>query len=236
MDMSAYREEIKLRLTGYVLDLELDDGTLDKIINSAFREVQRYIDTTRLATIPYKGCIDLSEVPVSSVSRVFRTVGNVGGAETGSSMVDPVYAAQWQILAGSGNGMYLNNWAYDYAAWNTSLQLRNSLSTDLLFRFDKHTNRLYINCANSKPNFITIEYVPRYNDVSEIVSDYWIDILTRLSVALTKVTLGRIRTRYTQSNALWAQDGEKLLEEGQAELDALREQLVANSQLVYPID
>ena len=94
MDMSAYREEIKLRLTGYVLDLELDDGTLDKIINSAFREVQRYIDTTRLATIPYKGCIDLSEVPVSSVSRVFRTVGNVGGAETGSSMVDPVYAAQ----------------------------------------------------------------------------------------------------------------------------------------------
>lgn len=236
MDMSAYREEIKLRLTGYVLDLELDDGTLDKIINSAFREVQRYIDTTRLATIPYKGCIDLSEVPVSSVSRVFRTVGNVGGAETGSSMADPVYAAQWQILAGSGNGMYLNNWAYDYAAWNTSLQLRNSLSTDLLFRFDKHTNRLYINCANNKPDYITIEYVPRYNDVSEIVSDYWIDILTRLSVALTKVTLGRIRTRYTQSNALWAQDGERLLEEGQAELDALREQLVANSQLVYPID
>lgn len=76
------------------------------------------------------------------------------------------------------------------------------MSTDLAFRFDKHTNRLYINIAYNKPNYITIEYVPRYNDVSQIVSDYWIDMLIRLAVALTKVTVGTIRRRYTQSNAL----------------------------------
>jgi len=82
---------------------------------------------------------------------------------------------------------------------------------------------LYINISTGVPSFITIEYVPRYNSVEEIKSDYWIDILTRLSVAITKVTLGRIRTRYTQSNALWTQDGETMLTEGTTELTNLRE-------------
>jgi hypothetical protein len=57
-----------------------------------------------------------------------------------------------------------------------------------------------------------------------------------MSVALTKIVLGRIRTRFTQSGALWAQDGEKILEEGNTELKELREVLRANSNLVYPID
>ena len=116
------------------------------------------------------------------------------------------------------------------------LQMRNTMSTDLTFRFDKHTNFLYINCAFDKPSMITIEYVPRYDNVEEIVSDYWIDKLVLLATALTKVTLGRIRSRYTQSNALWSQDGEALLSEGNEELAALREQMRLGSQLCYPID
>lgn len=61
-------------------------------------------------------------------------------------------------------------------------------------------------------------------------------MLIRLATAIAKVTVGRIRTRFTQSNALWAQDGELLLNEGNEELTALREHLKDNSQLVYPID
>ena len=33
-------------------------------------------------------------------------------------------------------------------------------------------------------------------NVEDIKSDYWIDILVKLSVALTKIILGRIRTRF----------------------------------------
>lgn len=98
MDLQAYREELRLKLTGGVLELELDDATLDRVINSAFREVQRYIDTTRIATIPYKPCIDLSEMGVSSVSRVFRSRGFAGsttsGQDTTTLMADPMYASQ----------------------------------------------------------------------------------------------------------------------------------------------
>lgn len=88
----------------------------------------------------------------------------------------------------------------------------------------------------SSSETVTSEYIPKYTDVNEIVSDYWTDILIRLSIALTKIALGRVRSRFTQSNALWAQDGEAMLEEGNTRLTALREQLVASTQLIYPID
>ena len=130
----------------------------------------------------------------------------------------------------------MSDYALNYASWNTSLQIRNTLSTDLAYRYDRRSNRLYINTSSGCPTYITIEYIPRYESVDEIISDYWIDILTRLSVALTKVTLGRIRSRYTQSGALWTQDGEQLLSEGNEELNSIREHLVTNTQLVYPID
>lgn len=238
MDITAYRNEIKLKLTGNLLDLELDDAALDGLINAAFREIQRYIDTTKLMTIPYKACLDLTQYNVSSVSRVFRSEGYMvadSSIESGFT-ADPMYMAQWQMMSGNGNLYNINDWTFNYAAWNTALQIRNTLSTDLLFRFDRHTNQLYINCGFDRPTNITIEYVPRYNSVSEIVSDFWIDMEVNLAVALAKVTLGRIRSRFTQSNALWAQDGEALLAEGNAELEALRERMRVSTQLVYPID
>ena len=237
MDLETYRDELKLKLTGGVLDLEIDDPTLDKVINSAFREIQRYIDTTRLATIPYSGCIDLTGKGVSSVSRVFRTQGYLSNNQDNNALIaDPMQASQWQLMSGVGNMYNMQDWVYNYSSWNTMLQIRNTLSTDLQFRFDKHTNQLYINVAMDKPKYITIEYVPLYKDVSEIVSDYWIDVLLRMATAQAKIVLGRLRTRYKQSNALWEQDGERLLEEGTTELNELREILRTQTQLSYPID
>lgn len=93
MDMSAYIDEIRLKLTGSVLDLELEDETLQKVVNSAFREIQRYIDTTKIATIPFSRCIDLSECGVSSIVRVFRANAYVGSDST-SNQIDPMYASQ----------------------------------------------------------------------------------------------------------------------------------------------
>ena len=82
-----------------------------------------------------------------------------------------------------------------------------------------------------KPMCVTLEEA-----VEKIKSEYWIDVLIRISTALTKIVLGRIRTRFTQSNALWSQDGERLLEEGNIELKELREVLRTNSNLIFGID
>ena len=124
----------------------------------------------------------------------------------------------------------------NYASWMSMNQMRNTMSTDLAFREDRHNKKLYINRAMSTPSMITIEYIPKLTSVEDIKSDYWIDILIKYCVALSKIVLGRIRTRFTQSNALWTQDGDKILEEGNTELKELREILRLNSNMVYLID
>lgn len=236
MQMQAYIDEIKLHLTGGVLQLEIDDSTIMKVVNSAFREVQRYIDTTKLETLPFQRCINLNPRKINSVVQIYRAEGFTSETSTDSSVQDPMLVQQWQLLAGNGNVLSMTDYALNYAAWSTSLQIRNTLSTDLAYKYDRDKNQLYINTSSGTPTFITIEYIPRYDSVDEIWSDFWIDVILKLSLAQTKILLGRIRTRFTQSSSLWTQDGEKLLEEGNREIEDLRTKLLENSQLVYPID
>lgn len=235
MTMEEYIAEIRLALTGNVLELEIDDKTLEQIVNKSLREVQRYIDSTKVITVPFASCIDLTDFNVSSVSRVYRVqgVGDIGYA--GGQQIDPFYAQVWFAFSNGGNMYNLNNFVSNFGAWNTMLQIRNTVTTDLTFREDKQQNKLYINVTD-KPTLITIEYVPKFLTVEDIKSDYWIDIIVRLSTALTKETLGRIRSRYTSSNSLWQQDGERLLEEAREDLATLRETLRVNSQLTYVYD
>ena len=235
MNITEYVEEIKLELTGNLLHLEIPDATIAQVVNKAFREIQRYIDSSELITVPYSACIDLKDSQVSSVVNVYR-VKTTSGMDN-PMLVDPLWAEQVQFLSGAAGNMYnLNNWVQNYAAWCTSLQIRNTLSTDLAYKYDKQGQKLYINCAYNRPTYITIEYIPNFQNVEQITSPYWIDMLVKLSVALTKITLGRIRSRYSQSNALWTQDGETLLSEGNEELNNLRETLRVNAQMMYPID
>ena len=238
MERASLKDEIVFKVTGGLLQCELDDKALNILIDSGLREIQRYIDSTKLITIPYSKCIDMSKYKVNSVSRVRRAIGftSDNGPDDTDLVVDPMYASQWQLLTGTGNLYNFSDYAYNYASWNTLLQIRNTTSTDLIFFYDKSSEKLYINVASNFPQKITIEFVPRYDDVSEIKSDFWIDMLTRLCVALAKVALGRIRTRYTQVGAQWTQDGETMLSEGNAELTDLRERLVKATQLNYPVD
>lgn len=244
MDMNSLRQELRLRLTGGVIDLELQDSALDGCIVSALRQMQRYYDSTILMTIPYKSCIDLKDlpIPVSSVSRVFRTEGYMGSNASNnisngeSSSYDPMYLASWQMMSGSGQGLStLSNWVSSLGAYNTALQIRNTLSTDLVFRYDRYQNQLYVNCSYDFPKAITIEYVPILQSIENVVSDFWIDIAVRLSLAICKQVIGRIRKKFTQSNALWQLDTD-ILTEGLEEEKELQELMRKASQLAYPID
>lgn len=244
MDRQSYIDEIKFRLTGNLLETELDDNAFNSIINMSLREIQRYICSTKIITIPFSRCIDFSTikdeydkpVKINSVSRIYRADGFVGDSAPTTGMTDPMFASQWQLLGGVSNMENFQDYMYNYGSWNTLMQIRNTTSTDLAFRYDKSSNKLYINIASNRPVRITIEYVPRYDDVEEIVSDYWIDMLTRLAVANAKVIVGRIRSRYSQANALWSQDGDTMLAEGTNELTELRNYLQTNTQLIYGID
>ena len=124
----------------------------------------------------------------------------------------------------------------NFAAYNTMLQMRNTISTDMSWKEDKEGKKLYINSAYDVPKMVTIEYIPIYQSVEEVEDDYWTDQIAKLSMALVKITLGRIRSFSTQTNALWTLDGDTLLAEGNAEAQAIRQSLVDNMNFMYPID
>ena len=98
MKLAHILDEIKLTLTGQVLDLEIEEATLIAVVNKAMREIERYWDETTMITVPFASCIDLSgdafEEHVSSIVRVYRN--NSIGMETDqvNAMTDPMFAQQ----------------------------------------------------------------------------------------------------------------------------------------------
>lgn len=239
MKLDEILDELKLELTGYVLDMEITDETLVTVVKKALRELERYWDETTMLTCPFASCIDLDgeffKEKVSSIVKIYRSEGT-GEVEGGLSvMTDPIQLAQFAIFSNGGTMYNLNDYVMNYASWITMYKIKNTMSTELSFKEDRHNHKLYINNYNA-PSMVTIEYIPKLTTVEDIQSDYWIDILIKYCVALTKVVLGRIRTRFTQSNALWTQDGDKILEEGNTELRELREMLRINSNMVYILD
>lgn len=239
MKLEDVLDEIKLELSGYILDIEITDETLVQIVKKALRELERFFDESTLLTVPFASCIDLDgeffKEKVSSIVKVYRTEGTGESGSNISAMTDPVYMAQFAIFSNGGTMYNLNDYVMNYSSWVTLGKIRNTISTELSFKEDRHNKKLYINNYQA-PSMITIEYIPKLTSVEDIQSDYWIDILIKYCVALTKTVLGRIRTRFTQSNALWTQDGDKILEEGNTELKELREMLRVNSNMCYIID
>lgn len=236
MKLCDYISDIKLTLTGGVLRLEISDETIGKLVLKAFGEIQRYIDETRFIQVPYASCIDLKDFKHSSITNVYRTKGTgIDTSPNQNAMSDPMYFQMWASY-GFG-GMYnLNQFILNYSAFNTIEQIRNTQTTDMKFIEDKQGDKLYITSSIDTPKEIVIEYVPKFDDVEEVKSDYWIDILKRMSMAHVKATLGYIRTRVKINNQPYSDDGETMRQEGLSELENLRETLRANSQYIYPVD
>lgn len=233
-----YIDYIKLMTTGYVLESDLPDETIGMYVDEALRQVQQYIDTTKFITVPFASCIDLTGFNCSSVTHVYRTEGFTGDLTSGitTSEVDPLYAQTWSVFTTGGTMYNLQNYVMNYLSYNTLLQMRNTMSTDLDFKEDKRGRKLYINAAYTSMQLITIEYVPLEYKVEDVTSPYWINTIKKLSLALVKIGLGRIRTRFTQGNSLWPMDGDKILQEGNDEYKEVMQHLTENSMMFIPVD
>lgn len=237
MELSDYTEMVKDQITGFgVLETELDDEAFDNIVYKALHELNRYYNMSQLKELECTGsCIDLKEEPdIESVINVYRQNPS-GLSSSDSAKEDPIVMSQLQMY-NIGSSYYTQDYAYRLYNWSTVQRMSNTFSTDLTFEEDKINKKLYINLPQGTPDKITIEYIPVLREPSQVVGRFWEDTLVNLSIAYAKVALGRIRTRFTQSNALWANDGEKLLEEGNTELKELRDTLRANHDLLFPVD
>ena len=104
-------------------------------------------------------------------------------------------------------------------------QVRNTLSTDFQWKYDVDNQVIYCAHRDPRPTQVTVRYVPDYKDVSEIKSNTWLDYLSRMSEANMKKSLGRSRSKYTVEGSNVSLDGEILLQEANAELEKIREEL-----------
>lgn len=234
MELRDYVDKIKLQLTGGILELEIKDKDIEKIINHTIRELNNYYNVTELIEVKGSNCIDLTNYPqINNVIAVHRPTAI---SDPNSGISDPSYVAYLQMYNIGSNYFNPQNLGYTVANYSLSQQIANTMSTDLDFRYDEKNKKLYINYSQGTPATVVLEVVPRILEASDVLTQHWQDILYRLSLAEVKTALGRVRTRYRQTGALYEDDGETILAEGQTEATAIRDQLRTQADLVLPLD
>lgn len=228
MTREEYIEDIKISLGAPIVQVEIEE-MLGKIVDKAFREIRRFITETHFITIPYSSTgIDVSKYNIDTVIQIFRT-------NNPARTVDftDIYTLS---TVNTGNATSVNLLLSDYLYRTQMTQIKNTISTDLDFTYDKSAQKLYINTVYPIPASVTLVFIPEFRDVSEVMEQYWISYIQRLSLAFSKEALGRVRGKYDLSSSLYKLDGNQLISEGISERDEIRRELVENSDLVFPID
>lgn len=195
-------------------------------VNIAFRELKRYMRTSVEKTVPFSHRLDLEklEIHTTKILNVFPAEPRPGltmqSFESGNVFQ---IAAAWNVNSAIGNTTTIN---IDPLMSELGMaQVRNTLSTDFQWKYDALNEVIYLTHRDPLPTFVTVRYVPDFQDVSEIVDTTWIDYLIRLATANMKLALGRTRSKYRVEGSNVSLDGEVLLAEANQELDKIREEL-----------
>lgn len=210
---------IESQLGGQVLDLELKPDDIRLIVEQAFEEIVHYMTDTYTVTVPYANCIDLKDYNIDSVESVLRGQDSI---LTGV----PFQMPAMDLLNVTG--------VYNLENYTNAMQIKrnlNILATDMEFVWDKPNRKLYVYANPNRPSHITINFKPEYYSVEDIREGHWETQLRKLALGMCKIVLGRIRSKYTSNSAKYQLDGNTLLNEGNAEVQAVRQFLDENKDV-----
>lgn len=210
---------IESQLGGQVLELELKPADIKLIVEQAFEELVHYMTDTYTVTLPYAQCIDLKKYNVDNVESVMR------GSDSVLTGV-PFQMPAMDLM--NVTGMYNLE---DYTNAILIKRNLNILATDMDFHWDKPNHKLYVYANPNIPSFVTINFKPEYYSVEDIREQHWETQLRKLALGMTKVVLGRIRSKYKSSSAKFQLDGDTLLTEGNTEIQEVRKFLDDNKDI-----
>lgn len=227
MLMDEYVSKISFML-GFPSNNNNEQVDITQAVDIAFKELREYMKTPCNKTVPFATRLDLKALGINTVNVLYVQAAEprLGLSLTSfdSSNVFQVAAAV-NMASGYGQGTGIN---IDPIMSQMALQqTRNALSTDLQWSYDQLNQVVYVTHRAPIPATITIRYVPILSDVSEIVEPTWINYILRLGLAYMKISLGRTRSKYVVEGSNVSLDGETLLNEGNAELEAIRNELKA---------
>lgn len=214
----------------FMLGLPANDNTeglqVEKAVLISFRELKRYMKTPVDKTVPFSTRIDLKKVGIDTVNVLYVQCAQPRVGLTMSSIDSGnvfQVAAAVNVYSHIGNTTSIN---IDPIVTEMAMaQVRSSLGTDFQWKYDSANQVIYCAHRDPRPSHVTIRYVPNYTDVSEITNETWINYLIRLSEANMKKALGRSRSKYRVDGSNVSLDGDLLLAEANAELEAIRVEL-----------
>ena len=225
MTMSEIVDEISF-LLGLPAVSNVEGLDPERAVLIAFRELKRYMKTPIEKTVPYATRIDLKKVGIDTVRVLYVQAAYPRIGLTMSSIDSGnvfQVAAAVNVYSAIGNTSSIN---IDPIMTEMAMaQVRNTLATDFQWKYDNNNQVVYCAHRDPRPSHVTIRYVPDYKDVSEIQSKTWQDYLVRMATANLKIALGRARSKYTVEGSNVTLDGETLLAEANAELEAIRSEL-----------
>ena len=225
----------------FMLGMPANDNTeemqIQQAVLIAFRELKRYMKTPVDITVPFQNRIDLVRLGIQTkkvlnVQAAYPRVGLVMSSIDSGNVFQVAAAVNTYSAIGQTSSLNIDPIMTEMAM----AQVRNTLSTDFQWKHDVDNQVVYVSHREPKPTQVTITYVPDYKDVSEIVSDTWIDYLVRMSEANMKKSLGRSRSKYTVEGSNVSLDGEALLAEANAELEAIRTELEAKKNKLVALN
>lgn len=210
---------IESQLGAQVLDLELTPSDIKQIVEQCFEELVHYMTDIYTVTVPYANCIDLSKYNIDAIESVLRAQDSI---QTG--LVFDIYGVSLANITGT----------LDLDSYTNALLTKrnlNILSTDMDFIWDKPNRKLYLVANPNQPTYVTINFKPEYYSVEDIREQHWDTQLRKLALGTTKIVLGRIRSKYTSNSSKFQLDGQTLLAEGNAEVQAVRQYLDDNKDI-----
>lgn len=192
----------------------------------AFRELKRYMKTPVEKTVPFSTRIDLKKVGIVTtnvlyVQAAMPRVGLTMSSIDSGNVFQVAAAVNTYSQIGNTSSINIDPIVTEMAM----AQVRNTLGTDFQWKYDPNNQVVYCAHRDPRPSAVTVRYVPDYQDVSEITSETWINYLIRMGEANMKKALGRSRSKYTVAGSNVSLDGEALLAEANAELEAIRAEL-----------
>lgn len=227
MTMAEITQQVSFML-GLTASDNTEDISIEQAVLIAFRELSRYMKTPVDKTVPYTTRIDLKSVGIETKKILYVYAANprigltLTSIDSGNVFAAAAAAKTFSAL-GQGSTAAIDPLMSQIAL----AQVRNVISSDFQWKFDVQNQVVYCTHKAPTPGSITIRYVPIYHDVSEIQDPTWIDYLVRMSEANAKKAIGRVRTKYTIQDSNVSLDGDRLIEEANAELEAIRQELEA---------
>jgi hypothetical protein len=228
MKMQEIIDQITFML-GIPANENVEDIQPEKAVLIAFQELKRYMRTPVDKTVPFSTRLDLKKLGIKTkrvlgVQAAYPRIGLTMSSIDSGNVFQVAAAVNTYSAIGNTSSINIDPIMTEMAM----AQVRNTLSTDFQWSFDAANDVIYCTHRDPRPSVVTVRYVPDFQDVSEIKNNTWINYLIRLSEANLKKALGRSRSKYKIEGSNVSLDGDTLLSEANAELEAIREELEAH--------